>query len=96
MFFSSRVLLGATKLSSITSKRGNKNFYKGRGAKSIGYRTKHGRFTFDPSKFARISFIAPDLTGFTLKAYVAPTTPLVGRDGSALPPKTAQSTAAAT
>lgn len=43
MFGGSRVLLGATKLSAITSKRGNKNFYKGRGAKSTGYRTKRGQ-----------------------------------------------------
>jgi hypothetical protein len=93
MFFASRVLLGATKLSAITSKRGNKNFYKGRGAKSLGYKgTKGdrnsdtatisalvnsllrlspsllplhvGRFTFDPSKFVRVSFIAPDVTDF--------------------------------
>ena len=111
--FGSRVLLGATKLSSITSKRGNKNFYKGRGAKSIGYRTPRGphhttpssctephtachhlrdnlarplippltlcaaaaaaaaaagRFVFDPAKFARLSFIAPDLAGFPVSA----------------------------
>ena len=43
MFFTSRALLGAKKLSAITSKRGNKNFYKGRGAKSLGYRTPHGQ-----------------------------------------------------
>ena len=40
--FGSRILLGAKKLPAITSKRGNKNFYKGRGAKSTGYRTPHG------------------------------------------------------
>ena len=50
----SRVLLGAKKLSAITSKRGNKNFYKGRGAKSIGYRTPHGRATHQPAHYSTL------------------------------------------
>lgn len=75
--FPSRVMLGAAKLTAITSKRGNKNFYKGRGAPSIGYKGTRGKFTFDPSKFTRISFIAPELKGFPLKAYVASNTPLL-------------------
>ena len=43
MFFASRVLLGATKLSALTSKRGNKNYFKGRGAKSLGYKGTKGQ-----------------------------------------------------
>jgi len=81
MFFS-RTLLGAKKLTAITSKRGNKNFYKGRNAPSLGYKGTKGKFTFDPSKFTRVSFIAPDLEGFELKAYVAPNTPKIEKSSS--------------
>ena len=36
---------------------------------------------FDPRRFSFISFVAPDLTGFNLKAYVAKTTPLLDKEG---------------
>jgi hypothetical protein len=46
MFFASRILMGAKKLPYITSKRGNKNFYKGRGAPALGRHTKDGMYPY--------------------------------------------------
>eukprot|EP00795_Rhopilema_esculentum_P016768 gene16768-8230_t len=54
-----RILLGATR-GVMTSKRGNKNFYK-------------GKFVVVPKKVPE--FVVPDLTGFQLKPYVAWKTP---------------------
>ena len=68
----SRFLLGAKKLPAITSKRGNKNFYKGRGAPSTGSHTAAGGYTQDPSKIATITFVAPDLTGFKVSVETNP------------------------
>lgn len=47
---------------SFTSKRGNKKFYKGRGAESTGAHTHTGHFQILPYK--RPNYIIPDLTGF--------------------------------
>ncbi len=68
----SSLLQGAKKLVAITSKRGNKNFYKGRGAPTMGHGNKWGGFEFEKEKIEKHLFIAPDLTGFPLKAYVQP------------------------
>mmetsp|Transcript_24282 Transcript_24282/g.34275 ORF Transcript_24282/g.34275 Transcript_24282/m.34275 type:complete len:89 (-) Transcript_24282:53-319(-) len=76
----SRILAGAKKLPYITSKRGNKNFYKGRGAPTMGtHGHKENVFYISDDKFAKFTFKAPDLTGFPLKAYVARSTPRVAR-----------------
>ncbi|RDD44511.1 39S ribosomal protein L41, mitochondrial [Trichoplax sp. H2] len=53
----------------MTSKRGNKNFYKGRGAKSSGTKTKRGGFVVQPHKIPEL--MVPDLTDFELKPYVS-------------------------
>lgn len=75
----SSLLLGARKLAAITSKRGNKNFYKGRGAPAAGSHTARGGYKIDPARVASYVFVAPDLTGFKLKAYVAANTPKVAK-----------------
>ena len=64
----SRLLHGARKLVAITSKRGNKNFYKGRGAPPTGEHTDRGGYRVDPQRVASYTFIAPDLTGFKVRA----------------------------
>jgi len=63
--------MGARKLSAITSKRGNKNFYKGRGAPPAGEHTDRGGYRLDQARLASYTFIAPDLTGFKLLPYVS-------------------------
>eukprot|EP00112_Aurelia_sp_Birch-Aquarium-sp1_P013708 Seg2921.5 transcript_id=Seg2921.5/GoldUCD/mRNA.D3Y31 product="39S ribosomal protein L41-B mitochondrial" pseudo=true protein_id=Seg2921.5/GoldUCD/D3Y31 len=63
-----RILLGATR-GVMTGKRGNKNFYKGRGVRNPGFLTRHGNFRVVPKKVPE--FIVPDLTGFELKPYVS-------------------------
>ena len=60
---------------SITSKRGDKNFYKGRGAPSMGYFAKHGKYLIDREKYARHTFAVPSLKNFKLKPYIAIHTP---------------------
>eukprot|EP00695_Tsukubamonas_globosa_P001876 TRINITY_DN294_c0_g1_i2.p2 TRINITY_DN294_c0_g1~~TRINITY_DN294_c0_g1_i2.p2 ORF type:complete len:75 (+),score=13.50 TRINITY_DN294_c0_g1_i2:130-354(+) len=56
----------------MTSKKGNKNYYKGRGARTLGKYTSKG-FRFEPEKVPEI--VVPDLTGFELLPYVARNTP---------------------
>ncbi|CAM9958708.1 unnamed protein product [Pylaiella littoralis] len=53
----------------MTSKMGNKNFYKGKGSTKEGKLNSRGRFIADPEK--RLEIIAPDLDGFKLKPYVS-------------------------
>jgi hypothetical protein len=67
-----RALFGAKKLVAITSKRGNKNFYKGRGAPAAGHRTKWGGYHIDAARVATITFAAPDLTGFAVSLCWSP------------------------
>ena len=57
-----------TPLGNFTSKRGNKNFYKGRGGNKYGIPGKRGGFNLRSYP----NFAMPDLTGFPLKAYVMP------------------------
>ena len=65
-----------TKHGNFTSKRGNKNFYKGRGGKKYGRLNSKGKFiaTSMPNWFM------PDLTGFRLKPYVMPGEGLIRRN----------------
>ena len=53
----------------LTSKRANKNFYKGKGCTKEGRITNKGRFIVDRLK--RLELVVPDLTGFKLKPYIA-------------------------
>ena len=57
-----------TPLGNFTSKRGNKNFYKGRGGKKYGVAGPKGGFVLR----SRPNFYMPDLTDFQLKPYVWP------------------------
>ena len=52
----------------LNSKFGNKNFYKGRGARNEGTHTAKGGYVVRPERLLRI--VAPDLAGFDLKPYV--------------------------
>ena len=56
-----------TPLGNFSSKRGNKNFYKGRGGKKYGVPGPRGGFILR----AYPRWLAPDLSGFPLKPYVA-------------------------
>ncbi|CAM9755676.1 unnamed protein product [Ascophyllum nodosum] len=53
----------------MTSKMGNKNFYKGKGSTKEGQLNSKGRFIVNHDK--RLEIVAPDLTGFKLKPYVS-------------------------
>lgn len=76
-------LMGARR-DPMTSKRGNKEFYKGRGARPAGVPTKSGGYLILQNRIPHI--VVPDLTDFQLKPYVslkAPkvdTEPLTGED----------------
>ncbi|XP_028406369.1 39S ribosomal protein L41, mitochondrial-like [Dendronephthya gigantea] len=59
----------------MTGKRGNKNFYKGRGVKPTGFHTKKGHYVIVPKKVPE--FVVPDLTDFELKPYVSYHSPKV-------------------
>eukprot|EP00802_Teleaulax_amphioxeia_P025943 Tamp_26896.p3 GENE.Tamp_26896~~Tamp_26896.p3 ORF type:complete len:101 (+),score=21.63 Tamp_26896:40-303(+) len=61
----------------LTSKRGPRDFYKGKGAKSTGRLTKKGIFIVQPHKLEE--FVVPDLEGCELKPYVAYNTPKLQR-----------------
>lgn len=52
----------------ITGKQAPK-FYKGKGSKKTGIHTRTGRFHLVASMMPK--YVVPDLTGFTLKPYVA-------------------------
>lgn len=63
----------ATKRLPLTTKRANKNFYKGNGCTSQGRHTSKGRYVLDKKKM--LELVVPDLTGFKLKPYIAATVP---------------------
>ena len=54
----SAVLLGA-KRGRLTSKMGNKNYYKGKGGAPMGRHTKKGGYVIDPSR--KPVYVVPDL-----------------------------------
>ncbi|CAM6127842.1 unnamed protein product [Calypogeia fissa] len=62
-------------LTALTTKRGPKGFYKGKGCKSTGRHTSKGGYVLMPEKLP--IYVVPDLTDFKLKAYVAHDTPKV-------------------
>ena len=68
-------LLSKAKRGPISSKKGNRFFYKGRGVGSRGVFLPKGVFQIQPWRI--YNFIVPDLTEFKLKPYVSSRTPLV-------------------
>eukprot|EP00118_Oscarella_pearsei_P025599 m.308445 g.308445 ORF g.308445 m.308445 type:complete len:102 (+) comp44015_c0_seq1:50-355(+) len=70
-----RGLIRGARRGNMTSKRGNRTFYKGRGAKSTGYHTSKGNFIVQKQKVPE--FVVPDLTGFQLRPYVSYKTPKI-------------------
>jgi len=59
----------ARKRQPLTVKRGDKNYYKGKGATKQGRHTSKAKFMVDPKKLLELVF--PDLNGFKLKPYIA-------------------------
>jgi hypothetical protein len=53
----------------MTTKRANKNFYKGNGCRKEGFISSKGRFI--PEVWRRTELVVPDLANFPLKAYIA-------------------------
>ena len=62
----------------LTTKRAKKGYYKGNGANKEGYFGKGGRFVVDKS--LQLELVAPDLTDFQLKPYVAQQVPRYPKD----------------
>mmetsp|Transcript_10179 Transcript_10179/g.30619 ORF Transcript_10179/g.30619 Transcript_10179/m.30619 type:complete len:86 (-) Transcript_10179:2447-2704(-) len=58
-----------TGIAQLNSKRGPRNYYKGKGVQPTGRHTRKGGYILDKLKLP--NFVVPDLTGFTLKPYVA-------------------------
>ena len=50
----------------LTSKRGNKNFYKGKGGRSLGKHTKLGGYRLLDWKLP--DYVVPDLTNFEVRS----------------------------
>ncbi|KAI9346502.1 mitochondrial ribosomal protein L27-domain-containing protein [Obelidium mucronatum] len=57
----------------LTSKLGNKNFYKGKGSGPMGRWTAKGKYLLEPFRFRQ--FMIPDLAGCQLTPYVNPNIP---------------------
>lgn len=75
---------GAKKLNGpLSPKRGNKNYYKGKGGWKGGSLDKHGNFRKDYSKMKFL--VVPDLTNFELTAYVSQATPAVTTPAPVMP-----------
>ncbi|KAJ7294552.1 hypothetical protein O6H91_03G042000 [Diphasiastrum complanatum] len=60
---------------SLSSKRGPRGYYKGKGCQPVGRHTSKGKYVIMPEKLPQ--FVVPDLTGFKLKPYVSHDTPKV-------------------
>ena len=45
----------------MSSKRGNKNYYKGKGARPMGRSTKHGNYKIDAPAIAHAVYEEPDM-----------------------------------
>ena len=73
-----------TPLGNFSSKRGNKNFVKGRGGKKYGVPGPKAGFVLRGFP----NYNMPDLTGFRLKAYVWPGEGLAKTDVLETPEKT--------
>lgn len=54
----------------LNSKRGPRNFYKGKGVKNTGKSTSKGGFEVMSERLP--NFVVPDLTDVKLKPYVSP------------------------
>ncbi|KAJ3065460.1 hypothetical protein HDU98_011188 [Podochytrium sp. JEL0797] len=54
----------------LTSKLGNKNFYKGKGSGPMGRWTAKGNYVLEPFRFRQ--YMIPDLQGCQLTPYVNP------------------------
>lgn len=57
----SRAVLSKVRLTTLIGKHGNKNFYKGRGAKKFGKPDKWGNFQFNAKQANRHSLQVPPL-----------------------------------
>jgi len=66
----------------LSSKRGNKNHYKGKGANSTGHHTRKGGYRLLAWKLP--DYVVPDLAGFEVRPSRARRP---GRRGAALPPR---------
>ena len=53
----------------MTTKRANKNYYKGNGCRTEGRHTAKGGYIVDKEMCTEL--VVPDLTGFKLKPYIA-------------------------
>ena len=69
------MLRAARKTKHITSKLGNRLFYKGRGCWKGGFHTKKGGYVINETKMKFI--VVPDLNDFKLGPYVANDTPMI-------------------
>lgn len=58
-----------TGFTALNSKRGPKNFYKGKGAEPTGRHTRKGGYQILKDRLPE--FVVPDLKNFKLKAYVS-------------------------
>ncbi|XP_078172330.1 uncharacterized protein LOC144566239 [Carex rostrata] len=56
-------------LNILTSKRGPRDYYKGKNCKPTGFHTRKGGYVIMDEKLPR--YVVPDLTDFKLKAYVS-------------------------
>ncbi|KAH7683015.1 large subunit ribosomal protein L41 protein [Dioscorea alata] len=56
-------------LSILSSKRGPRDYYKGKNCKSTGFHTRKGGYVIVDEKLPR--YVVPDLTDFKLKPYVS-------------------------
>eukprot|EP00898_Chlorokybus_atmophyticus_P001161 jgi/Chlat1/2045/Chrsp17S02515 len=70
-------------LTQLTSKRGGKDFFKGKGCVPAGQHTRKGGYVLQHWNMPR--WKVPDLTGFELKPYVSKNTPKL----TVSPPQTA-------
>jgi len=60
----------------LTSKRGNQQFYKGKGCQKTGTISKKGIFRAFPNLDRMLDLKVPNLKGFQLKPYVSYETPV--------------------
>ena len=67
----------------MSPKRGNNQFYKGKGSTSEGRITSRGRFIQDPSRMKYILAPSADISSFALKPYVSRLTPTGSKLASA-------------